>query len=139
MAKKDDEKQPVRKKAPTPLSEKQVKPMKRRAAKASTQGITAARDILLAAPGALKIDKKVMTKEKRVADRPIAPLVKKSGKARPVRVQLGISGAELGTHVFLPSIQGVRRHLSWALDQPSIYQNASAAYARSSPSPSHSR
>ena len=62
----------------------------------------------MATPTRLTIDKVVSAKDKNVVFRPSAPLARPAGKKRGVRVQFKIRGAELGTHVFPPAIQGVQ-------------------------------
>lgn len=98
-----------RKEAPVPLTEEELsRRLKRRSARASTLGLEASFDLMVATPGKLKVKKRVTTREKTVAYRPGAPLVKGSGPKRGVRLRIGIQGAELGTHVFPPSISGVQ-------------------------------
>ncbi|MHC4171710.1 MAG: trypsin-like serine peptidase [Planctomycetota bacterium] len=101
-----------RKEAPVPLKEAQLRrQLKPRGARASTLGLEVGFDVMVATPRSLKIDERVSTREKSVAFRPGAPLVKRSGRKRGVRVKFKIQGAELGTHVFPPPVPGVQLKL----------------------------
>lgn len=100
------------KEAPVPLNEVQLRRrLKPRGARANALELEASFDLMVATPGKLKIEVRTTTREKTVAYRPGAPLVKGAGPKRGVRVRVKIQGAELGTHVFPPSVPGVQLEL----------------------------
>jgi len=98
--------------APVPLSETQLsKSLKPRGAMASTLGLEASFDLMVATPQKLAIKQRVEKIEKSAVYRPGAPLVKKAGQKQGFRLSIGIQEAELGTHVFPPSVPGVKLKL----------------------------
>lgn len=100
------------KKAPVPLNEAKLrKRLKPRGALASTTKLEASFDLMIATPQKLAIKEHVKKIEKIAIYRPGAPLAKKAGPKKGVQLRIEIQGAELGTHVFPPSVPGVQLKL----------------------------
>ncbi len=100
------------KKVPAPLNEAKLKKkLKPRGALAGTTDLKASFDLMVATPQKLVIKEQVKEIKKSAVYRPGAPLAEDAGSKKGSRLSIEIQGAELGTHVFLPSVPGVQLKL----------------------------
>ncbi len=98
--------------APVPLNEEKLKKsLKPRAAMVSTVELEATFDYMIAAPQKLVVKENIKEIEKIPVFRPGAPLAKTVGPKKGVHLKIAVQGAELGTHVFPPSVPGIELRL----------------------------
>lgn len=101
-----------KKTTPEPLNEAKLKRrLKPRRALASTAELKASFDLMAAARQKLVVKDQVKALGKGAIYRPGAPLFRGGSARKAIRLVVEIQGAELGTHVFPPSVPGKRLKL----------------------------